>query len=238
MPPNPVEPAPTPWNFAGALDAAGEDDLIAVGADLEPGTILAAYRIGVFPMGVGGEPPRMGWWSPQRRGVLLPGDLHISRTLRRSARRFLVSIDQAFDPVLDACAHSGRRGDWISADIADAYRTLHGLGWAHSVEVWDEQGDLVGGLYGVALGGLFAGESMFHRATDASKVALVGLVDVLAATGDYLIDVQWRTQHLASLGIIEIDRDDYRTRLPVALAATATDWGFWSAHRWTPGEWG
>jgi leucyl/phenylalanyl-tRNA--protein transferase len=122
--------------------------------------------------------------------------------------------------VVAACADARRPGRWITPRIAEAYRRLHGLGWAHSVECW-EGGELVGGLYGVAVGGLFAGESMFHRATDASKVALVALVELLMDDGDprRLLDVQWRTDHLASLGVIEVPREEYRQRLAVALAA-------------------
>ena len=216
----PIEPPPTSWDLAAARFAPG-DDLVAVGADLEPGTLLAAYRRGLFPMGlghVGGGP--MGWWSPDPRGVLRPGELRVSRSLRRSLRGFRLTWDSAFSAVVAACADPTRRGRWITPEIAEAYGRLHHLGWAHSVEVWRED-LLVGGLYGVAVGGLFAGESMFHHVTDASKAALVGLVTVVSADGDprRLIDVQWRTDHLASLGVRDVGRETYLDRLPDVLAA-------------------
>ena len=146
------------------------------------------------------------------------------RSLRRSCRRLEVRVDTAFDEVVAGCADPSRSGRWITPAVARAYSELHGLGWAHSVEAWDG-GDLVGGLYGIAVGGLFAGESMFHRTTDASKVALVGLVDLLAADlddvrasgGDRLVDVQWSTAHLAGLGITEVPRAAYLARLPQLL---------------------
>lgn len=203
----PIEPPPTPWHLDVGLARPGED-LIGVGADLEPGTLLAAYRSGIFPMGLG---PRgggvMGWWSPDPRGVLFPRDLRVSRSLRRSVRTFEFRVDTAFEEVVDACAAPGRTGRWITPSIARAYGELHRLGWAHSVETWRD-GELVGGLYGVAIGGLFAGESMFHRVTDASKAALVHLVGLVSPT-DGLIDVQWRTDHLATLGVTEVTRTAY-----------------------------
>ena len=216
----PVEPAPSRYAFDLAVAVPGED-LIGVGADLEPGTLLAGYRSAVFPMGLGrhGRGP-LGWWSPDPRGVLPLEGLVVSRSLSRSSRRFEIRLDTAFDDVVAACADPRRPGRWITPRIAEAYRRLHGLGWAHSVECWRE-GQLVGGLYGVALGGLFAGESMFHRETDASKVALVALVRLLSEDRDErrLLDVQWRTEHLASLGVVEITRQEYRRRLARALTA-------------------
>lgn len=198
---------------------------MAVGADLEPGTILEGYRHGLFPMGLGRQGGRpLGWWSPLRRGVLLPGDFHCSRSLRRSAKRFEVTLDEAFSEVLAGCADSSRPGHWITREVASGYTRLHELGWAHSVEVW-EHGHLVGGLYGVAVGGLFAGESMFHRATDASKVAVQSLVEVCFADDaeGRVIDVQWQTPHLATLGVRELTRADYLERLPQALALPVPD---------------
>ncbi len=207
-------------------DGEADGDLVAVGADLEPGTLLAAYRTGLFPMPAGPTGSRRSrrsppaWYSPVDRGVLPLDGLVVSRSLRRSARDLEVRVDTAFTDVVRACADPSRDGSWISTEISDAYVWLHELGWAHSVETWRD-GELVGGLYGVAIGGLFAGESMFHRATDASKVALMGLVDVLRADGDErrLLDVQWRTDHLATLGVVEVGRSDYLERLSVALTA-------------------
>lgn len=164
---------------------------------------------------------RLVWWSPDPRGVLPIDGLRVSRSLRKSVAHFDVRIDTAFEQVIDACADPSRHGAWISEGIRDAYVELQRLGWAHSVEAWSRStGQLVGGLYGVAIGGLFAGESMFHTQTDASKVALVGLMAVLGDDGNNgegrLLDVQWRTDHLASLGVIEIPRVEYLRRLAVA----------------------
>lgn len=202
---------------------------MAIGADLAPGTLLAAYRAGLFPMPLGddvdtGEPP--GWFSPVRRGVLPLGELKVSASLRKSCRRFEIRVDTAFTEVMRACGDPARDGGWITEEFVAAYTELHELGWAHSVEAWRE-GELAGGLYGLAIGGLFAGESMFHRQRDASKVALVGLVDLLTAGGtdplteQRLLDVQWRTDHLATLGVVEIPREEYLMRLQQALELPA-----------------
>lgn len=219
----PVEPPASSWVFADPRtqprDKDGEqDDLVAVGADLEPGTILAAYRAGIFPMPFGGSRDPIGWWSPVRRGLLPLDSLVVPRSLRRSCRDYEIRVDTAFAEVLDGCADRRRPQGWIDRRIRVAYLRLHEAGWAHSVEAWRD-GRLEGGLYGLAIGGLFAGESMFHRARDASKVALVGLVDILADehAADRLVDVQWQTPHLESLGVVEVDRGDYVSRLP-ALA--------------------
>jgi leucyl/phenylalanyl-tRNA--protein transferase len=196
--------------------ARGAGDLIAFGADLEPATLLAAYRAGLFPMPVEGH---VGWWSPADRGVLPLDGLRVSRSLRRSLRNYRVTVDEAFAEVVAGCADPARDGAWIDAPMAAAYRRLHELGWAHSVETWE--GDrLVGGLYGIAVAGLFAGESMFSRADDASKVALVHLVDVLrdAYADRRVLDTQWQTPHLATLGVVEIERERYLERLRDALA--------------------
>ncbi len=236
----PVSPPPSRWDLDTSVATPGED-LVAIGADLEPGTLLAAYRLGLFPMGVGeGGAEPMGWWSPDPRGILRPADLKVSRSLRRSRAHLEVRVDTAFAEVVSACAERARPGAWITAAIKDAYTELHRLGWAHSVEAW-RGGELVGGLYGVAIGQLFAGESMFHRERDASKVALVGLVEILRAgapeapggegeldPGTWaelphadraLIDVQWLTTHLASLGAVEIPRKEYRRLLDRAMAS-------------------
>jgi leucyl/phenylalanyl-tRNA--protein transferase len=212
----PVEPPPSPWQFP-AVD--GPDDFVARGADLEPGTVLAAYRAGIFPMPL--DRKTMAWWSPAERGILPLGDLKVSRSLRQSAKKVHVTVDGDFEAVLTACAGIKRPGGWISDDIAAAYLRLHELGWAHSVETRDADDRLVGGLYGLALGGLFAGESMFHLARDASKVALMSLVGLLADAGsasDRLLDVQWATPHLESLGVRRVPRAEYLTRLGTALA--------------------
>ncbi len=213
----PTEPPPTTWVFPDPSEA--DDDLVAVGADLEPGTLLAAYRSGLFPMPLDGS--ALAWWCPRSRGVLLPGALRVSRSLRQSSRRFTTTVDTAFAEVVEGCADPSRPGGWIDDDIKAAYGRLHDLGWAHSVEVWRGH-ELVGGLYGVNVGGLFAGESMFHRARDASKVALVALVALLAdGTSVRLIDVQWSTPHLSSLGVAEISRSQYLRLLPEVLALSA-----------------
>ena len=188
---------------------------MATGGDLEPGTILAAYRAGQFPMPLDGRV--LAWWSPSPRGILPLDGLRVTRSLRKSCARYRTTLDTAFEEVIDACADRRRPGAWISRAVKDAYVTLHRLGWAHSVEAWDDDG-LAGGLYGLAIGGFFAGESMFHRRTDASKVALVTLVDLLRDGGTSLLDVQWRTDHLASLGVTEVGRAEYHALLDAALA--------------------
>lgn len=214
----PVEPPPSPWRFP-VVDIADEQGVVGIGADLEPGTLLHAYRSGLFPMPLH-ERGQIAWWSPDPRGVVPLGALAVSRSLRRSGHRYEVRVDSAFDDVIAQCADSRRPGGWIRADIREAYRTLHRLGWAHSVEAWDEEG-LAGGLYGIAIGGLFAGESMFYRRTDASKVALVALVELLTAAGDAdrrLLDVQWTTPHLERLGAVPVARARYLELLDAALA--------------------
>lgn len=168
-----------------------------------------------MPLEAGG---RMGWWSPDPRGVLPLDGLRVSRSLRRSIRGFRFSVDTASDDVIDGCADPRRPHGWIDDRMRAAYSELHRLGWVHSVETWHD-GRLVGGLYGVSIGGLFAGESMFHRSTDASKAALVHLVEALRDGENRLIDVQWRTDHLASLGVVEWSRAAYMEVLPGLLAA-------------------
>jgi leucyl/phenylalanyl-tRNA--protein transferase len=214
----PVEPPPSRWRFP-PVDAADEHGIVATGGDLDPGTLLAAYRQALFPMPLGPAGP-MGWWSPDPRGVIPLTGVRSTRSLRRSIRRYDVRIDTQFDLVVEECADPRRAGGWITDDIRAAYRRLHELGWAHSVEAWDDDG-LAGGLYGVAIGGLFAGESMFHHRTDASKVALLALVGVLAADGEpaRLLDVQWATDHLRTLGAVEVPRAEYLDRLASALDA-------------------
>ena len=201
----------------------------------EPELLLAAYRQGIFPMAVG-ERDEIGWFSPDPRAVIpLDDRFHVPHGLRRVLRknRFLVTFDKAFGPVIRQCAKRPE-GTWISREIIDSYTHLHRLGYAHSVEVWlqpaNATGDAppgprspvrripAGGLYGVHIGGVFFGESMFHRETDASKVALVALVEHLRARGFALLDTQWQTSHLAQFGTHEIPRRDYLRRLKAALA--------------------
>ena len=221
----PVDPGPSHWVFDASAVPAGED-FLGVGADLEPATLLAAYRSGVFPMPTGpgrgrrspGRRPRIGWWSPDPRGVIPLDGLRVSRSLRAACRRFTVRVDTAYDAVVEGCAHPPRHGSWISPEMVAAYRRLHDLGWVHSVESWRVAADgtehLAGGLYGVAIGGLFAGESMYHgpdrEDRDASKVALVGLVERLRSdSAPRVLDVQWATPHLVSLGAVEVPRPTY-----------------------------
>lgn len=191
-------------------------DLRAVGELRGIAQVLSAYRAGLFPMGLGeGGSAPIGWWSPRRRGVLRPGELRVSSSLRRSLRRFSWTVDADFAAVVRACADPARSGAWITGEFIDLYLALYREGHAHSVEVWDD-GELVGGLYGVAFGGVFAGESMFHTRTDASKTALVRLVEILDGVDDpapWLIDAQWRTPHLASLGVSEIGGYAYLSAL-------------------------
>jgi leucyl/phenylalanyl-tRNA---protein transferase len=156
--------------------------------------------------------------------VLVPGDLRVSRSLRRSVRTFEIRVDTACAEVIDACADPSRPQGWIDDQIRTAYLRLHELGWVHSIETWRD-GRLVGGLYGVAMGGLFAGESMFHHETDASKVALLGLVALLDDGENRLVDTQWQTPHLASLGVGELSRADYLDRLRVVLDTPDADFG-------------
>ena len=194
----PQEPPASRWELPPAF-TADDSGIVGIGADLEPGTVLAAYRQGLFPMPMR-RPRSLAWWSPDPRGVVPLDGLRVSRSLRKSCARFDVRIDTAFDDVITACADPKRPQGWIDQSITDAYCQLHRLGWAHSVETWSAEGELVGGLYGLAIGGLFAGESMFHRATDASKVALVHLVETLGPDSGGLLDVQWTTDHLVTLG--------------------------------------
>jgi leucyl/phenylalanyl-tRNA---protein transferase len=217
--PGPIEPPPSRFAMPDPADAEPGEDLVAVGADLRPGTLLAAYRAGLFPMPI--DPTRrrskIAWFSPDPRGVIPLDGLHVSRSLRRSLRRYDVTMDAAFTTVVRACADPRRPGRWINDAIVEAYSELFDLGWGHSVEVWRD-GEIVGGLYGLRIERFFAGEAMFHTATDASKVALVMLVDWLNETGARLLDVQWVTDHLATLGAVAVPRPDYLAALRAATA--------------------
>jgi leucyl/phenylalanyl-tRNA---protein transferase len=230
-------PGPSRWRFPDPA-TAGEDGLVGIGADLEPATLLDAYRRGIFPWPHPGVP--LPWFSPDPRGVIPLDGLVVSRSLRARLRRsgWETTVDRAFAAVIAGCAdrpraggaRSGPReladqagGTWITPPMRAAYQRLHDLGHAHSLEVW-AGGSLVGGLYGVGIGGVFTGESMFHLATDASKVALVDLAARLAAAGGRLIDVQMVTPHLASLGARDLPRAEFLALLtevrdqPVRLA--------------------
>lgn len=195
---------------------AGCEGLVAIGGDLSLLRLMAAYRRGVFPWSVN----PVSWWSPDPRAILELRGLHISRSLRRTLRSdaFVVTLDRDFRGVMMACAEPapGRSCTWITQEFIDAYERVHRAGHAHSLEVW-KSGRLVGGIYGVSLGGLFAGESMFHRVTDASKVALVHLVHHLKARRFALFDIQMLTPVTRQMGGIEIPRDEYLQRLKCAL---------------------
>ncbi len=196
-----------------ALSGA-HNGLLAFDGDLSVERLLLAYRSGIFPWTVN----PVTWWSPDPRGIFELGEFHVSRSLARTLRRapFEVTRDRDFRGVITACATQPRRGSWISAEFIDAYTRLHEAGHAHSVECW-QNGMLVGGVYGVSVGGLFAGESMFHQATDASKVALHHLVEHLRERGFLLFDTQMVTPVTLALGAKEISREDYLLRLAEAV---------------------
>jgi leucyl/phenylalanyl-tRNA--protein transferase len=195
-------------------------DVVCRGADLEPETLIYAYRHGVFPMvsneNIGTDSDLL-WWSPQMRAIIPLDGLKVSRTMRRSAKKFEIRVDTQFENVMRNCAAPHRDNGWITEEFIDAYVKLHHLGWAHSIEVIDESGLLAGGLYGVRINKFFAGESMFHLVRDASKVALMALVETMNSSNMSLLDVQWLTPHLASLGAVAIKRDEYLRRLEVAV---------------------
>ena len=206
----------TRWSFRPPAEWP-DDDLVAVGGDLEPETLIGGYRAGIFPMVLDVPEPVTGWWSPDPRGILPLDHLRVTRSMRQSARRYDVRIDTCFGEIIRRCGDPSRERGWITGAFIEAYTRLHHLGWAHSVEVFDRAGQLAGGLYGVRVNGLFAGESMFYVQRDASKVALMALVVLMRETGMTLLDVQWRTDHLASLGAIDISRSHYLALLGDAL---------------------
>jgi leucyl/phenylalanyl-tRNA--protein transferase len=197
-------------------DLADDVGFVAAGADLEVATLLDAYRAGLFPMPV--RRSVVGWWSPDPRGVIPLDGLIVSRSLAQSCRRMRVTIDRSFVDVMRACGDPSRPHGWINRAFVENYAALHRAGFAHSIEVRDPQGGLIGGLYGVRIGRFFAGESMFHSARDASKVALVALVEAMRAGGLRLLDVQWTTPHLVSLGAVDMPREHYLTLLADAVA--------------------
>lgn len=206
-PPRPLPPSE--WRFDQIPIGENDDDLVCLGADLEPSTLISAYSNGFFPMPVGERRRRtIGWFSPDPRGIIPIDGLHVSRSLRKHLTRFRYSIDTCFERVMRECGDPRRPHGWIDDDFVSAYTELHRLGWAHSVEVWRDD-ELVGGVYGIRIARFFAGESMFHRETDASKAALVALVEALSAQGFELFDVQWTNPHLVSLGAVDVPRADY-----------------------------
>lgn len=215
----------------GPHESWPDQDLVALSAEFDADLVVEAYCAGVFPMPLrdaGWPPDTMGWWSPVDRGILPPDDLRVARSLRKSARHYTVTVDAAFDDVLARCADPARPEGWIDGRVRAVYTELHRAGVVHSVEAWTREGDLAGGLYGVGLGGLFAGESMFHDpriGRDASKVALMRLVDLLDdGVEDRLLDVQWVTPHLGGLGAVEVERVDYLRLLADALPLPPADW--------------
>ncbi len=203
------------------------DDLIGVSRTFDVEVVRAAYRHGVFPMPA--QRGLMGWWSPLDRAVLPLDGLRVTRSLRKMTSRYRISVDRDFEAVLAGCGDPQRPDGWIDGSVRRIYRQLHAAGTVHSVEAWTPDGQLAGGLYGVSIGGLFAGESMFHRpdiGRDASKVALVALVELLRDAGgsERLLDVQWATPHLQSLGVVEVPRARYLELLAAALALEEPDW--------------
>ena len=217
---------PTPldasvWDFP-TPEQMPKDDLVTLGADLKPETLIDSYKHGIFPMHLQIENKReTGWWSPQQRGILPLDKINISSSLKKSMKKYFVTFDQDFDAVIEGCGDDKRPKGWINKDIKIAYKKLFDLGYVHSVEVWNKKDELVGGLYGVEVNGLFAGESMFHKETDASNTAMVYLVNQLKeAGGERIFDVQWQTPHLKSMGVIKISRAKYISLLPEVMNTT------------------
>jgi leucyl/phenylalanyl-tRNA--protein transferase len=213
-----------PDRFPAATEALTEPNgLLAAGGDLTPERLLAAYRRGIFPWYEEGQP--ILWWSPDPRAVLRPAGVHVSRSLRRLLNKgvFELRVDTAFEAVIAGCAEPRRYGGstWITADMADAYVRLHRLGWAHSFETW-RGGQLVGGMYGVAIGRVFFGESMFARESNASKVALVRALEYLARRDFVLLDCQVVSAHTRTMGAIEIPRTEFLDVLATHCAPRGT----------------
>lgn len=230
----PIEPPPTRVRFPDPARSRSPE-VVAIGCDFSPGTLLLAYRSGIFPWPHGDEeqepsggeqrPPLVLWFSPDPRCVFpIDGDLHWSRSLRRTLRihPYEVTLDEDFEQVIHMCGATRAKSTWIIPELVAGYRELHRLGWAHSVEVWEKPSSksgkrtLVGGIYGVSVGGAFAGESMFHTRDDASKIAFATLATKLKTSGYALFDVQVQNRHLESLGCIEIARREYLARLAEA----------------------
>ena len=203
------------WTFPSPDLWPDDDDIVAAGADLETDTLLYAYAHGMFPMFVNKR--NLAWWSPVDRGVIPLDGLRVTRSMQQSAKKFTCTVNRSFTEVMTLCGSMRTDGNWINQHFIDAYTDLHEEGHAHSVEVWNEAGELVGGLYGVRINKFFAGESMFHIETDASKVALMYLVQLMTLDGMELLDTQWRTDHLESLGCIAIPREKYLQLLASAI---------------------
>lgn len=219
--------SPIDYDFP-PLDAASPEGLLAIGGDLCPDRILSAYRKGIFPWFSGDQP--ILWWSPNPRAVLLPSKIRISRSLKKNIRNrgFRITTDQAFVDVVKECAkdREQQKGTWITTEMRDAYTALHSRGHAHSVETW-QNGELVGGLYGISIGKAFFGESMFARVTDSSKTALVGLSTLLTTWEYHFIDCQVRSSHLDSLGAKCIPRNQFSKMLERAIRVPV------APHHWT-----
>ena len=207
-------------NIITSTDPNSKVRMTIWGSTYDPEVLLSAYERGLFPMPleVDGNPTAIGWWSPARRAIFYPDQIRITRSLKQSLKKYRVTFDTAFEQVMRSCGDPSRPQGWITEDVIEAYVHMHQLGHAHSVEVWDRKDKLVGGLYGVESGGVFAGESMFHTSRDASKVALVHLANRLNDGRGRIIDTQWMTDHLKSLGAQEMSRSDY-----VDLIATKQD---------------
>lgn len=207
LPNDPPDSFPDPANAGVALGYP--DGLLAIGGDLSPRRLLAAYRRGIFPWYNDDQP--VLWWSPEPRAVIFPADFHMSRTTSRAINRggWAYSLNQSFDAVINGCAHNrGQHGTWITAEMKEAYTLMHSLGYAHSVESW-LNGRLAGGIYGIRLGRVFFGESMFSAITGGSKIAISGLVAECIAEGVAMLDCQLPSDHLRTLGMIEIPRVEF-----------------------------
>ncbi|HUX21508.1 MAG TPA: leucyl/phenylalanyl-tRNA--protein transferase [Spirochaetia bacterium] len=210
------------------VNTASEEGIVAVGGNLSPGMLLSAYRQGLFPWYSEGEP--ILWWSPDPRFILFPGELHVSKRMQRLLRKgaFRISFDTAFGEVITACSTAprpGQKGTWITKEVIEGYNRLHQLGYAHSVEAWNEDG-IAGGLYGIWLGSIFFGESMFSRVPNASKSALVALVSLLEGQDLKFVDCQYYTPHLESLGAKNVPRDEFMGLLHEGLKGETTQ-GSW-----------
>jgi leucyl/phenylalanyl-tRNA--protein transferase len=190
------------------------------GSNWDSETLISAYRVGLFPMPyeIGGKESAIGWWSPKSRAIFYPGQIYVSTSLKSAVKKFSVTVNQDFEAVLRACGNPDRESGWINENVISAFTALHQMGVAHSIEVWDNEGRLAGGLYGIELGGVFAGESMFHATKNASKVALVHLGELLNDGSGRIIDTQWMTSHLESMGAKPIDRGEYCRLLPSLMA--------------------